>query len=445
MENSSKLVHQFLPAALEVKATPPPKFARGILWSLLVLIVISVIWTCIGKVDIVAVAQGKLVPSGKVKTIQPFEAGIVKRIFVTEGQIVQAGDKLLALDSQISEAEIDKLTNEIGALKQDISRSQGLLAYATKHKTSSQISTVKQRTSTTSTLVIDNLMHSGINEFDAKMQEFSLQLKSLDAQKKTTQVNVNRYQKTVPLVATRAQGLEKLSSESLVSTDQYLQIQQEYIEQQEALAFEQAKVEEIQANINATHQQKISYIAEYTVQRHTELNQLKRQISALQQDLKKAQTTETQQVLYAPVTGVIENLMVTTIGGVVTPAQELMQLVPEQRTLIVEAGLENKDIGFVTKGQNAEIKLEAFPFMKYGLIHGEIANVSADAIEHEHLGLIFPIKASLKSEKMLVNGNWVNLQPGMQATVEVKTGQRRIIEFLLAPVLRGLDEGIRER
>ncbi len=439
MSKQNKLNNQFLPAALEVESTPPPRFARGIIWSLLVLIIMSVTWACFGTIDIVAVAQGKLVPGSKVKTIQPLEAGIVKRIYVTEGQTVKAGDKLLALDSQINDAEIRKLENEISALQQDLVRSQTLLEYAALHKQPSNRDQVQVSPS------INTLLLSGINQFDAKITEFYLNLKSLEAQKKTTEVNVKRYQKTMPLVARRVQGKKKLNSNSLVHTDQYLRAQQEYIEQQQSLAYEQAKVNEILASVNATRQQQTSFIADYQVQRHTELNQFHRQLSILQQDLLQAQTTETQQILHAPVSGVIENLMVTTIGGVVTPAQELMQLVPIERTLVVEAGLENKDIGFVTTGQSAEIKLEAFPFMKYGLIHGEIVNVSADAVEHDQLGLIFPIKATLNSEKIMVNGNWVNLQPGMQATVEVKTGQRRIIEFLLAPVLRGLDEGIRER
>jgi len=439
MSKQNKLNNQFLPAALEVESTPPPRFARGIIWSLLVLITMSVTWACFGTIDIVAVAQGKLVPGGKVKTIQPLEAGVVKRIYVTEGQTVKAGDKLLALDSQINDAEIRKLESEISALQQDLVRSQTLLEHATARKKNST------RDQALASSPKATLLLSGINQFDAKITEFSLNLKSLEAQRKTTEVNVKRYQKTIPLVASRVQGKKKLNSDPLAHADQYLRAQQEYIEQQQALAYEQAKVNEILASVNVTRQQQTFFIADYQVQRHTELNQFHRQLSILQQDLLQAQTTETQQILHAPVSGVIENLMVTTIGGVVTPAQELMQLVPQEHTLVVEAGLQNKDIGFVTTGQSVEIKLEAFPFMKYGLIHGEIANVSADAVEHEQLGLIFPIKATLHTEKIMVNGNWVNLQPGMQATVEVKTGQRRIIEFLLAPVLRGLDEGIRER
>jgi hemolysin D len=435
MRKQDKLINEFLPAALEVEATPPPKFARAILWSLLAFIVIGITWTCFGKVDIVAVAQGKLVPSGKVKTIQPLEAGIVKQIHVTEGQSVEAGELLLSLDSTINQAEINKLQQEKHAFEQDIARSKTLLKYAKANKNQRQ-----------TYISADNIMLlSSIKEFDSKVEEITLTLKSLEAEKRTTLVNVNRYQKTLPLVASRTKSLEQLNSESLVSNDQYMQLQQEYIEQQEALAYEQARVEEILTKIDATKQQQISFIAQYTLQKNTELNQYSRQLDAITQDLNKALTTGEQQHLYAPVSGVIENLMVTTIGGVVTPAQELMQLVPKERTLVVEAGLANRDIGFVTHGQSAEVKLEAFPFMKYGVIHGEITNVSADAIEHEQLGLVFPIKASLLKEHIIVNGNSVDLQPGMQATVEVKTGQRRIIEFLLAPILRGLDEGIRER
>ena len=145
----------------------------------------------------------------------------------------------------------------------------------------------------------------------------------------------------------------------------------------------------------------------------------------------------------------VEQLVVATIGGVVTPAQALLHIIPltngESQQLEVSANLSNKDIGFVWQGQVAEIKVESFPFTKYGVIDGEVIDVSADAVEDERLGLLFPLKASLKTTRMKVNGKWIQLKPGMTVTVEVKTGTRRLIEFLLAPLIRGVSEGARER
>ncbi|GGI85775.1 hypothetical protein GCM10009332_23830 [Shewanella gelidii] len=153
--------------------------------------------------------------------------------------------------------------------------------------------------------------------------------------------------------------------------------------------------------------------------------------------------------MVSPVDGVVEELVIASIGGVVTPAQELLKIVPiserGKQQLEVEAGLLNKDIGFDHTGQVVEIKVDSFPFTKYGVIDGEVTDISADASEHEQLGLLFPLKASLATGRIKVNGKWINLKPGMSVTVEIKTGTRRLMEFLLAPLMRGVSEGARER
>ena len=138
-------------------------------------------------------------------------------------------------------------------------------------------------------------------------------------------------------------------------------------------------------------------------------------------------------------------IILNAIGGIVTPAQELLHIVPKNQTLEIDASLPNKDIGFVHTGQIAEIKIDSFPFTKYGVIDGEIIDISADAIEHEQLGLLFPLKASMQADQINVDGKLVKLKPGMSVTVEIKTGTRRLMEFLLAPLMRGLSEGARER
>lgn len=339
------------------------------------------------------------------------------------------------MNSEVNQAEVIKLTQSQNAIEQDVTRTGLLLNYAQLDE--------EQRVLFSPG--IGGFISSSINEFDEKMDGLRLTIKSLEAEKFSTSVNVRKYKKVLPLIKLRKDSLEKLNNQSLVSNDQYMQLQQEYIEQQEALAYEEARTNEILARIEGSKQKQDTFVAEFIRQKNTELNRYERELEGITQELNKALTKDKQQQLHAPESGVIESLAIYTIGGVVTPAQALMQLVPLERELIVEAGLANKDIGFVRKGQIAEIKLEAFPFMKYGVIHGEISNVSTDAIEHERLGLVFPLKVVMHKGQIVVNGSNIDLQAGMQVTVEVKTGERRIIEFLLAPVLRGLDEGIRER
>ncbi|MCU7806246.1 MAG: HlyD family type I secretion periplasmic adaptor subunit, partial [Candidatus Thiodiazotropha sp. (ex Semelilucina semeliformis)] len=167
--------------------------------------------------------------------------------------------------------------------------------------------------------------------------------------------------------------------------------------------------------------------------------------AAIEQEIIKAEVRTNAQILRSPVDGVVQQLAVHTISGVVTPAQELMLIVPDEEKLEVEALLENKDIGFVEEGQQIEVKIDAFPFTKYGTIDGILTDISNDALMDEVKGLVFKTQVSLKQSQMQIGKRQVKLSPGMSVTVEVKTGTRRVIEYFLAPLLRYKQESIRER
>ena len=164
-----------------------------------------------------------------------------------------------------------------------------------------------------------------------------------------------------------------------------------------------------------------------------------------EQELNKARERQRARVLRSPVDGVVQQMQVNTVGGVVNPAERLMVVVPADVTLEVEATVLNEDIGFVRAGQASGIKIESFQFTKYGLIDGTVKHISADAVEDEKQGLIYPMRVSLKTNRTLVGDRWVALAPGMSVTAEVKTGKRRAIEFFLSPLMRYQDEALRAR
>ena len=177
----------------------------------------------------------------------------------------------------------------------------------------------------------------------------------------------------------------------------------------------------------------------------TQIADQQRQITALNEEFTKATDLNDKQILYAPVAGRVQELAINTVGGVVTEAQQLMLVIPDEEQLEVEVFLENKDIGFVFEAMPAEIKIHTFPFTKYGVIDAEVANVSNDAIVDEQRGLIYSMQLRMAKNTIAVNGKDVKLMPGMAVTAEVKTGKRRIVEFFLAPLLRAKNESIRER
>ena len=454
----------FLPAALEIQAAPPPKWSRSLLWAISALIVIIIVWASWAEIDIIATAQGKIVPSGRVKIIQPLETGVVKTIFVKEGQHVKAGDKLIALDNTASQADTDRLSNEWRGLTADLARLQQFIQQIENKKqnnnseknnqalTQSINQTITQTTEQRpvpklATIELNQrlLLESSLQEYQSKIDSFLSEIIKLKAEKKAIKINVIRLTKTLPLITEQVQSLVSLLSKSLVSRNQYLELEQERINQEEMLNLEHAKVEQISASIRSAEQSLRAYRAE--VRRNTlqEINQLNRQSESTKQELTKAKRLTTLRILTSPVDGVVEALAIATIGGIVTPAQALLKIVPNGQILEIEAGLLNKDIGFVHTGQSVEIKIDSFEFTKYGVIDGEVTDISADAIEHEQKGLLFPLKASIVTNEINVNGKWVKLKPGMSVTVEIKTGTRRLMEFLLAPLMRGVSEGARER
>jgi hemolysin D len=441
----------FLPAALEIEAAPPAKWSRSLMWIIMLLMVATIAWASWAEIDIIATAQGKIVPSGQVKVIQPLEAGVVKRIFIKEGQHVKAGDKLIALDNTSNQADVDRLTSEWQGYRGDLARQQQFLAKLNNELQTQGNIEAHHETVSASLLPLNQqlLLASNWQEYQAKQQSYLSDIVKLNAEKKAIKINVKRLEKILPLITEQVESVEALLADSLVPRHQYLELKREFIEQQEMLNFERANVEQINATIIAAEQSLTAYNAETKRIVWQEINQFSRQSQSIKQELTKAQRLSQLRILTAPVDGIVEELMVATIGGIVTPAQELMIIVPlldgTTQQLEIDAGLLNKDIGFVHTGQIAEIKIDSFPFTKYGVIDGKVIDISADAIEHEQLGLLFPLKASLQTNQINVDGKWVKLKPGMSVTVEIKTGKRRLMESLLAPLMRGVSEGARER
>jgi len=443
----------FLPAALEIQAAPPAKWSRSLLWSIMALMVVLIAWASWAEIDIIATAQGKIVPSGQVKVIQPLETGVVKTIFVKEGQHVKAGEKLIALDNTSSQADVDRLSSEWQGHTNDLAR---LNAFILKLNEIIVRPQVKQSGNADSihdapSLPLNQqlLLDSSWQEYQSKVDSYSSEINKLNAEKKAIKINVVRLTKTLPLVTEQVQSLEALLNDSLVARNQYLELEKQRIEQEQTLNLEHANVEQINASIISAEQNLKAYHSEIKRNTLQEINQLSRQTQSIKQELNKAQRLTDLRILTSPVDGVVEELVIATIGGIVTPAQELLHIVPfnkdKGQQLEVEAGLLNKDIGFVHTGQIAEIKIDSFPFTKYGVIDGTVTDISADAIEHEQLGLLFPLKASIKTDEINVDGKWVKLKPGMSVSVEIKTGTRQLMEFLLAPLMRGVSEGARER
>ncbi len=437
---------EFLPAALEVQQTPPSPVGRAISYIVILFFVIAVAWACIGKVDIVAVAQGKIIPTGKSKIIQPIELGKVIAIHVHEGQIVKKGDLLIELDSTSMKADVERLEAELQMAV--ASRERTIAWFKTLHANSHSPDEhyhVSKSIKPSIAQTQRDMLNSQFDEYISRKQALNNEVKRKQAENAVIRENIKKLEEVIPLITERVTSYQKLSEANLVARNDLSELEQERIEHVQDLAAFKSQLQESQQAIQQAKAQLDALKAEFKKNIYQEKAQLETQVASLEKELIKATMRKNLQRITTPVDGVVQQLAIHTVGGVVTPAQELMVIVPDQQQLEAEVFIENKDIGFVEEHHQAEVKVDAFPFTKYGTIDGKILNISNDAIENERLGWVFLSRVELEKNKIKVGEKLVNIMPGMSVTVEVKTGKRRLIEFFLSPLLRYKQESAKER
>ena len=444
-QRRARIDHGFLPAALEVQDTPPSPVGRAIIASIVVLFVIAIVWACVGQIDIVAVASGKVVPSDRVKVIQPLEIGVVQAIHVHEGQAVKQGDALITLDATQTQADQRRLVAELDVARMDVARQTQFARYLDSADQASALVDWPADLPMEQRGVQVRLFTQQVHAFAAEQATLDNQIKQSRAERRATAAEITKLDKTLPIITQRAERLQTLLAKHLVAESDYLQLEQARIEAEQDLATLHARADGLDAALQTQISREQSLRADAMKDNLTALQDSQRRVAVLDQERVKASKRQAQQVLHAPIDGVVTDLKVFTVGGVVTPAENLMTLVPSDSALEVEAWVLNKDIGFVSEDDAAEVKIDTFNFTKYGVIDGRVMDLSNDARADERLGLVYRARVALQTSRLLVNKKWVNLSPGMAVTVEIKTGTRRIIEFFLSPLLRYRDESIRER
>ncbi len=453
----------FLPAALEIVETPPSPIGRTIGATIILLFCAALVWAWWGTIDIVASATGKIVPSGRTKVIQPFETGVVRSIRVQDGQAVKAGDVLIELDPTVNAAERDRLQNDLLAEQLNIARLHAAFAGS-----DDALADFNPPADARPALVNAQrqLLLNQVTEHRAKIAALTRQQAQREAEHATTSATIRKLETTIPVVQQRVDIRKTLMDKELGSKLTYFEILQLLLEQQAELGVQKSHLQEAEAAVAAIRETRGQAEAEYRRTLSDELAKSEQKADGLAQDLIKAEQKTRLQLLTAPVDGVVQQLAIHTVGGVVTPAQSLLVVVPSDSRLEIEAMVSNRDIGFVQPGQEAEIKIDTFNFTRYGLLHGRVLSVSQDAIIRERqqdrssdraLGtqnetsepkgqeLNYSARISLDRSKMRIDDRMVNLSPGMAVTVEIKTGARTILSYLLSPLLRYQQDSLHER
>ena len=428
---------EFLPAALEIIESPPSPLGRGMAWTLASVLLLAFLWAIVGRLDVVAVAAGKVVPSGRSKVIQPIEIGTIRQLNVRDGQFVRAGEVLVQLDPTSAVADRERLENDLITTRTEVARLNAARSD----------SRMEAPRGADATLVATNaaLLESQKREYESHIAAMGNEINRKQADREGARAAVVKLEKSLEITRERVAIRRDYYERGFFPRLQLLEAEQQLIEQEQQLRIEQHREQEAIQAIASLEKQRTQAQAEYMKGVLVQLADGERRAASTKQELVKAEQRQSAQTLVAPIDGVVQQLAVHTVGGVVSPAQALMVIVPQEDTLEVEASVTNRDVGFVHAGQQVEVKLETFPFTKYGTIPGVVESVSRDAVADEKQGLNYPARVRIDRDYMQVNERRVPLTPGMAATVEIKTSDRRLIEYILSPILRYKHESMRER
>jgi hemolysin D len=474
-ENTAKVIalprrnrdeRDFLPAALEIIETPASPIGKLLGLSIIAIAVFALAWSCIGQIDIIATAPGKVVTRGKTKIIQPLETASVAAIRVADGDHVKEGGVLIALNAVQVQADRDRFARDLLQAKLTLARLTGLQLAITTKSDPQLVDPPAEATPADLALAAAAMQAQAANQA-AKLADLDQQVGSKAAEAAEAAATTDKLQAALPMVQGQGQVRRELRDKEFGNKLAWYQANQQLIEQSHEITVEAQRKLAAEAAAGALRQQRAAAQAEYQVGILQDLDKTKAQASELTAELAKAAERVRQSTLLAPITGTVQQLSVHTIGGVVTPAETLLAIVPDQDGLIVEAMVQNKDVGFVKAGQMARVKVDTFNFTRYGLIDGKVLDVTRDAVtlgndqkqqakssdqgQSDGMGSdaasapVYIAHIALNSDTIDTETGPTELSPGMQVSAEIQTGQRRVIEYLLSPIAKHVSESLRER
>lgn len=440
----------FSPPLLRLQDAPPNPLGRKVLWLLLSLLAALLLWATFGRLDIVAVAEGKLIPESYVKIVQPAESGIVKDILVREGQAVKAGQILMRMDTLISEADTQSIGAEHQRKRLALRRIQAELSGAPFKTEANDPPGLAQE--------INAQYRANRTAFeDALAEERSRLIKARQELAAAEQVK-RKLEETLPHYREQDKAYEKLVKDGFAGSLMGSDKKRERVEKEQELQTQAFVIESGKASILQSEKKLAQIDSDYRRQLHAERNDIQGQFDKLTQEVTKQAHKQELLELKAPQDGIVKDLATHTTGTVVQPGTVLLTLVPQDEILRAEVWVSNEDIGFVRQGQPVKLKFAAFPFQKYGMVEGTVEHVSADAADNNtgngntqtdparrSQPLVYKALVALQRMNLEMDGERFGLSAGMQTNAEIRLGDRTVLEYLLSPVRKAWHEAGRER
>lgn len=432
----------FLPAALEVVERPVSPTGRYTAWTLMIFLAITLLWLIIGRVDIVASASGKILPSGNTKLVQSAGSGVVAAIHVRDGDHVAKGQVLVDLDTTLSQAELGQAKKQLLADELEVARNRAFvdaldgkgLHFKTPEGTPPEVAAAQLQ-----------LIAAQLSEVNSTVAGYHAARGSSEADARAAAATRAKLNATLPMLDHEVEAMQRLDAKGYAPGMRLIELQRQY------------RSDQGDRDVAAAQEQRgISEARKYAEQMATTRDTARRQAMAdlakaaaeafvRQEEVTKATRRAGLQHLLAPTDGTVQQLQLHTVGGVVEPAKTLMVIVPTRDDIEVEARVLNRDIGFVREGQAAAVKLEAFPFTRYGTVPGTVISLSRDAVPDPKLGATYIARIRLSRGSIMIDGKPVPLTSGLGVTADIRTGSRRIISWLLSPILTTVDQAAKEQ
>ncbi|HXR59548.1 MAG TPA: HlyD family type I secretion periplasmic adaptor subunit [Burkholderiales bacterium] len=433
----------FLPEILALQEEPPSPLPRFVLWTVLALVGALSIWACVGKLDVVAVAEGRFVPRSQLRIVQPAEGGVMRELLVKEGERVRAEQVLARMDVRAAEADAAAARNEAALKRLQLRRIDAELAGTTLEPRPGDPQNLHAQ--------IEAQRAARAHAHEAGLAEQRTVIARARREMQAAQETHAKLAGALPMLIEQQQAFEKLARDGYAGKLMAAQRSRERLEAEQDLRAQEHRVEGARAAIEQGERRIAQIAAAYRAQLQGERVETETQLVRLEQELEKLGHRQRLAELRAPADGVVKDLATHTPGAVLAPGTVLMTLVPEGEALVAEVWLANQDAGFVSGGQSAKLKVATFPFQKYGMLDARVLRISADSSERPGEaakaagGYAYRAQLEPLAQELRLGEVRHALLPGMQLTAEIKLGERTVLEYLLSPIRKVAAEAGRER
>jgi hemolysin D len=426
--------HEFKPILAEIEDSPPNPLAGVIFWLVIFTFFALLAWTIFGRVDIVVSATGKVFPFGQVKTLQPLDTGVVSKILVQEGDFVTKNQVLMETDPSSTKPEVESAAKNLRYAQLESRRLVATLDGSSLGATDSRDPAMATQS---------QLLAASRRNLEKQLQAKEHELKKVEQEINGTRREKRENEELLRIATQKHERLEKV--EDLIAREDFEKVKNDITSYQSKIDQADCKLSE-DDHETARLREEIEHIREdFREMNLKDLSERQKQVNELAAKYEESYFKNSKQKVLSPVNGYVDTAFIHTVGGVVTPAEKLFTIVPSNTPLMIEAYVENKDIGFVRKDLPVAVKVDAFDFQKYGTFDGVLKIVSADSRKDDKLGEVFNTYVKPLTNTITVEGKKRTLHSGMTVVAEIKVGKRRIIEFFIYPVLKYMHEGMSVR